>query len=191
MDNRALDVVILNRLSMLGLGQRIRKIRKNRGKSLQELASRIGVSRSLLSQIEGGKANPSLNTLWSLADALGVHVTTLLKKEQDEEPIVEPARIRDLSKKAKCYVLSPRTVADFEFAYVEYSPGGSSGDQPASHSGREYFLVIDGKIEATVGSQTFILAKDNSIGFVGRIPHSMKNIGKTRARALFLIMPNE
>jgi len=191
MDNKALNTITLNKLTRLHLGKRIRKVRKNRRQSLQALATKIGVSRSLLSQIESGKANPSLNTLWSLADALEVHVTTLLKNEQNEKLIVEPAQIKDLSKRIKCYVLSPQATTDFEFAYVEYLPGGSSGDLPAHHSGREYFLVIEGKIEATVDSQTFILTKDNSITFSGRLPHSMKNIGKTKARALFLIIPDE
>lgn len=180
-----------NELSILDLGKRIREIRKKRNKSLQILAEDIGVSRSLLSQIERRKTTPSLNTLWNLADRLGVSMSELFKKEDENKLIIEHAQIENMPTGVQYYILSPRVFAGFEFAYVEYSPGGSSGVKPAQHNGMEYFLVLEGEIEATVGKELYFLRKSNGIYFSAKIAHNMRNPGKKKARVLFVVTPGE
>lgn len=176
------------------LGDRVKKIRKKQEKSLQTLANQVGVSRSLLSQIEGGKVNPSINTLWSLADALGVHVSTLLRNERESKLVIEPAQVKATSNGTKSYVLSPHIfsdLGDIEFVYTEYSIGGSSGRTSAQHDGIEYFLVLEGTIEVTIGAKNFTLRKDEGVHFPGRIPHNMENVGKKIARAIFVVVPSK
>lgn len=191
MDKSRLNKISLNSLSMLGLGERIRKIRQKRKKTLQRLADEIAVSRSLLSQIERGKANPSINTLWNLADALEIHVAALFRSENEKKLMIESAEIKDISKGAKCYLISSRVFTDLEIAYVEYSPGGSSGERSAQHSGVEYLLVLEGQIQITIGNRTFLLKKNVGVHFSGKIPHNVKNIGRKKARVLVVITPSE
>jgi len=180
-------VVSVNKLSILSLGGRVKILRKKQRKSLQALGDEIGVSRSLLSQIERGEANPSINTLWNLADALGIHVGELFRSKDEEGLIVESAEIRDVSEGVRCYLLSSRVLGSVEIAYLEYSPGGSSGKQPAHHPGMEYLLVLDGKVEVTVGDRTFPLKQNNGIRYSARVPHSTTNAGRARARVLVIM----
>jgi len=180
-----------SQLSKLRLGDNIRKIRKRSDRSLQQLADQIGVTKGLLSQIERGRTNPSMNTLWSLADALGVHVTRLLKSPSHRDLEIESADTRVGSDGTRYYLLLAEDNSDFEFCYVEYMPGSKSGDEPSQHYGTEYFLVVEGKIEATIGNRTFLLKRDDSIRFSGELPHSMKNVGRGKARTLFVVSPDE
>ena len=178
-------------LNRLRLGDNIRKIRKSSNRSLQQLADQIGVTKGLLSQIERGRTNPSMNTLWSLADALAVHVTRLLKSPSRRDLEIRSADTRVVAKGTKCYFLLPADNTDFEFCYVEYMPGAKSGDEPSQHYGIEYFLVVEGRIEATIGNRTLLLKRDDSIRFSGELPHSMKNVGRKKARTLFAVSPDE
>jgi len=132
-----------------------------------------------------------MNTLWSLADALGVHVTRLLKSPSHRDLEIKPADTRVVSNGTRYYLLLPEGHTDFEFCYVEYMPGGKSGDEPSQHYGTEYFLVVEGRIEARIGNRTFLLKRDDSIRFPGELPHSMKNVGRGKARTLFVVTPGE
>lgn len=61
------------------VGQKIRNIRKEKGLTIEELAQKIEVSQSMVSQIERGQANPSLDTLWKVSHVLGTPIFSFLK----------------------------------------------------------------------------------------------------------------
>ncbi len=65
------DIIDLNELVISSLGENIRKVRKTKKKTLKEISEKVSVSVSFLSQIEKSKVNPSINTLWGIANALG------------------------------------------------------------------------------------------------------------------------
>ena len=79
---RALDVRSVHRR----MGERLRAARQGRGLSLRDLAERLGVSASLISQIETGRANPSVSTLYALVDELDVSLDELLFAERRAGP---------------------------------------------------------------------------------------------------------
>jgi transcriptional regulator with XRE-family HTH domain len=73
-----------------GLGERLRAERKSRNITVREIARRVGVSPSLISQIERDKVNPSVGTLWSLVSVLGMQMGELfseVKPPRGVEPI--------------------------------------------------------------------------------------------------------
>lgn len=181
-----------NKIRILSLGQSIREIRRKQDRSIEEVARQVGITKSHLSQIERGKVNPSVNKLWSLADALGIAVADLLNSVSEKKrTCLSSVKAKFISDGVKCFSLHPPSRKDFEFTYVEYVPGSSGGKQLGKHGGIEYLLVVDGTIEFTLGEREYVLHKDQSIQFWGNIPHGVINIGKKKARTIYMVFPEK
>jgi len=181
-----------NRIRILSLGQSIREIRRKQDRSIEEVARQVGITKSHLSQIERGKVNPSVNKLWSLADALGTAVADLLNSVSEKKrTCLSSVKAKFISDGVKCFSLHPPSRKDFEFTYVEYVTGSSGGKQLGKHGGIEYLLVVDGTIKFTLGEREYVLHKDHSIKFWGNIPHGAINIGKKKARTIYMIFPEK
>ncbi len=84
----------MNSLEVLGVGKNIKVQRKIKGMTQQELADKANISRSYLGDVEGGRYNPSIETLYDIAHALGIHITSLI----GDEPPKGSAKIPVLGK---------------------------------------------------------------------------------------------
>jgi len=156
---------------------------------LEEVAEKIGVTRSHLSQVERGKVNPSVNTLWSLADALDTPVGLLFKAKRQKSPHLGLVRVEFISDGVKCLSLSPQGREGFEFTYIEYAPGSSTGEQLGKHRGMECVLVIEGTIRFMLGGKEYVLTKEQSIQFRGNIPHGVQNTTNKKAAVIYAVYP--
>ena len=140
------------------IGERLRERRHELGLSLRELADRLGVSPSLISQIERGRANPSVSTLYALVAELGVSLDEMLFNERRAEHAVpeverggpiqranERQRIR-LASGVIWERLTTRSEPGVEFLHVVYEVGGASGPEDSfqRHAGHEWGHVISG-----------------------------------------------
>src|SRR3954469_11741930 len=70
------------------VGENLRRLRAQRGLSLEKLAQQSGVSRAMLGQIELGQSAPTINVLWKVASGLGVTFSALLTSQQRSGPLV-------------------------------------------------------------------------------------------------------
>jgi len=186
-----LDISFVNKITVLTLGQRIREIRKNQNKSLEKVAGEIGISKSHLSQIERGKVNPSVNTLWSLADALKTPVGSLFSVNEKKGTFLNSIKAQFISDGVRCFSLYPAFRTDFEFTYIEYEVGSNTGKGLGKHGGIECLLILDGTVKFTLGDKEYILSKEQSIQFWGNIPHGVENVGDKKATAIYVISPEE
>ena len=184
------------------LGASIRAAREERGLSLRELARRVNVSPSFVSQIELGKANPSVGTLYSLVSVLGTTLDDLIGEQQSGDPgqeladaapagdgspgtwprvdvPVQPATGRKRVEMSG--VVWERLTNDHDpyvdFLHVEYAPGSSScaADQLMRHGGREYGHLVRGRLDIQVGFETYSLGPGDSIHFDSMTPHRLSN----------------
>jgi transcriptional regulator with XRE-family HTH domain len=172
-------------------GQALRARRQELGTSVRALASRVGVSPSLVSQIENGKVNPSVDTLVSLVTALDLSLDELFLDVPPSagEPLPEPggtgvvrseSRPRiELATGVKWERLTPTHEQSVDFLHVVYAVGGASCAPGAfmRHHGREYGIVISGRLGAAVGFETFELGPGDSIVFNADTPHRLWTIG--------------
>ena len=180
------------------LGAAIRATREEQGLSLRELARRVEVSPSFVSQIELGKANPSVGTLYALVSVLGTTLDDLIG-EQDagpadgvdplgtavptEWPRVEvPVQRADGRPRLEMSgVVWERLTHDHDpyvdFLHVEYAPGSSScaPDQLMRHGGREYGHLLAGRLDVQVGFESWSLGPGDSIHFDSMTPHRLSN----------------
>ncbi len=186
------------------LGQSIRTVREQHGLSLRELARRVDVSPSFISQIELGKANPSVGTLYSIVSVLGTTLDDLIGEPSgsgggDAGPELVDAALTDgasgvwprvdvpvqpaegRSRVEMSGVVWERLTHDHDpyvdFLHVEYAPGSSScaPDQLMRHGGREYGHLVRGRLDVQVGFETYALGTGDSIHFDSSTPHRLSN----------------
>lgn len=180
------------------LGQAIRSARERRGMSLRELARRVDVSPSFVSQVELGKANPSVGTLYALVSVLGTTLDELIGDQPKGaaegatedlggsprtwprvETPVQPAEGRKRVEMSG--VVWERLTHDHDpyvdFLHVEYAPGSAScaPDQMMRHGGREYGHLLSGRLDVQVGFETYHLDPGDSIHFDSMTPHRLSN----------------
>ncbi|MFJ8630119.1 helix-turn-helix domain-containing protein [Streptomyces sp. NPDC093568] len=193
------------------VGARIRQARLARGTSLRALAREVGVSASLVSQIETGKSQPSVSTLYAITMALGISVESLFDAGESAaaSPLAAPGtvphalavfaadpgrRIGPLVTPGEREVLEldsgvvwerlghiPGTHVDF--LLVTYRPGGSSSGSGGlmRHSGTEYGHLNSGELILTLGFDEYTLRPGDAVCFESTTPHRYRNDGDVPA----------
>jgi transcriptional regulator with XRE-family HTH domain len=190
------------------VGQRLRQARDDQGLSLRALAERIGVSASLISQVERGQVMPSVSTLYGIVRELDLSMDELFAEPRTAPPAAEdhvdnpadPAASPVLrgSDRATIYLASGvrwerlTTAADpvLDFQVAEYAVGAESCPPHAlmTHGGREYGYVITGALEVTVGAKTYELGPGDSIHFPSTTPHRLANVGNVPTSTLWAVV---
>jgi len=172
------------------IGQKIRTLRKGKGLTLAELGSEVGVSPSLLSQLERGGINPSISLLQSISDALDVNIPDLLDVEEGEadEPFLiiqaNERKVLTTAGGASFSLLSRYLDVGCEFLSCVYPPGSSTGKGRYTHEGAECILLLDGELEVELGERVCKLKPGDSITFRSDIPHSLNNKSRKNAKLI-------
>ncbi len=208
------------------VGEGLRAHRQAAGMSLRSLAREVGVSPSLISQIEHGKATPSVGTLYAIVSKLDISLDELFfdsprgaaaVAEQagegryhgggepppgsshweapSEGPVLRAGN--RLSLTLATGVRWERLTASHdprvEFLYCTYPVGGEScpPDALMTHSGSEYGIVLEGRLGATVGEESYELDPGDSIAFDSRTPHRLWAIGDEKVFAIWTVVGRE
>ncbi|WP_371861144.1 helix-turn-helix domain-containing protein [Pseudoduganella lutea] len=177
------------------VGAALQRLRLARGLTLEDLSRIAGVSKSMLSQIEREKANPTIAITWRLANALGVAIGELLADEQrpvDTIRVVDAHETPTLPGNHAGYVLrilGPMELAGkYEWYELTLAPGGELVSQPHDPGTTEHVTLLHGAIEIEVGAHK----KKVKLGGTARYPadqqHALRNIGKTEAKALLVVI---
>jgi transcriptional regulator with XRE-family HTH domain len=188
------------------VGSRLRQERERRGISLRELARRVGVSPSLVSQIELDRVNPSVSTLYSLVTELGMTMSDVFGDTaqpaarvvregldgDDDGLLTRPGRRRviNLESGVRWERLTPHSDPDMEFLYVVYPVGAEScpPDALVTHGGREYGYVTSGTLGVRVGFDEYHLDAGTSVAFDSSSPHRLWAIGGEPVHAVWVVV---
>lgn len=162
------------------VGTNLKELRTQRGLSLDQLARMTGLSRSVLGQIELGKTPSSVSVVWRIAQAFGVHFSTLLATgERKENTVLRAAEAKRLvgpdgrfSSRA-LYPFGDKPVAEFYELYL--GPHSREDAQAHAPGTRENLIVTSGRLELTCGAEKWELAKGDAIVFTADKPHAYVN----------------
>lgn len=188
------------------VGRRVREERLRQKIGVRELARRVGVSASLISQVELGKASPSVGTLYAIAGELQLSLDELLFAPPASRPTrprqaesgaeVDPVVRRgggksiQLASGVRWERLTPQSPQDVDFLYVVYDVGGASSaeDSLMRHSGTEYGHVLRGRLGVTIGFDTYELGPGDSISFESTMPHRLFTVGDEPVEAIWFVV---
>ncbi|RFA06993.1 hypothetical protein B7R21_17360 [Subtercola boreus] len=200
------------------LGSRIRSARKKQRLSIRDLSNRVGVSASFVSQVELGRATPSIGVLYSIASLLELSLDALMNPMEVDE--VAPAVISNTRSAGASAIESPvatgglpnvqraadrsrisagsvtwdrltnTDVENIEFLQVTYPQGSESCpvDDLQRHSGWEFGHVISGTMTVQVGFTSGILAAGDSIHFSSTVPHRLSNVSNEVCIAMWVVV---
>ncbi len=185
------------------VGSRLRAERERREISLRELARRVGVSPSLVSQIELDRVNPSVSTLYALVTELGMSMSDVFGEERQSVRVVrqssdrdglaerpETRRVINLASGVRWERLTPHRDGDVEFLYVVYPVGAASCPEDAltTHGGKEYGYVVSGTLGVRVGFEEYELGPGGSIAFDSSSPHRLWAVGDEPVDAIWVVI---
>jgi transcriptional regulator with XRE-family HTH domain len=194
------------------MGERLREQRRARGLSLRDLAERVDVSPSLISQIETGRARPSVNTLYAIAAELEVSLDDLVFLDGErpsgngpgiagaapDTPAAHGGPVQRAADRKRIRLasgvvwdrLTTTSEPETEFLYVTYEVGGASSPEHEfqRHGGREWGYVIEGRLGVTIGFEDHQLGPGDSIALDSTTPHRLYNRGDVPVHAIWFVL---
>ena len=175
------------------LGARVKQLRRDKGWSLETLASASGVSRSMLSQIEREQANPTLAVTLRIAHAFEIDLGELINMPTASSSL-NVIRANDRTfhyrsdKNCKIRTLSPLNLEkDVEFYEVQLKRGGALKSQAHFEGTREFLTIEQGQVRVESGDENDVLDQGDSANYRADIPHAIVNTGRSIA-TLFLVV---
>jgi transcriptional regulator with XRE-family HTH domain len=177
------------------IGERIKKKRELLNLQLNDLAKKVGISSSGLSQIEKMKAFPSLFTLKSIADNLHTTVGELIGENETltNNPMVkadEKLEIDRLANGTTVYQLSHHDINKLMDNFlVTVPPQTVSIDLFQNHQGQQFFHVLNGKVEFRLDEKEYGAEKGDSIFFNSKVAHVLTNSSNKTAELIWVVTP--
>ena len=175
----------------VNIGERLRELREARNISMRALATRSGLSANALSMIERGRASPSVSTLYKLAEALGVSITSFFGSDTERKQVVflkADERTRMSFTRGVFEGLGgEQFVGRVEPFLLTLESNANSGPRSITHTGHEFVFCLRGELEYQVERQLYNLSAGDSLLFAANLKHRWTNSGSKVVTALIII----
>jgi transcriptional regulator with XRE-family HTH domain len=189
------------------VGQNVRAERERQGISVRQLAKRLGVSASFLSQFELGQSKAAVNTLFAIASELNLSLDELLGSSVDMKRGSTGANRRQAltDKDGQAAFAEYLTLQNgvrwkrlantspdhhVQFLLTEYDPGADSapGNSPQRHPGDDYGYVLEGTLTVEIDGKRQELDAGSAIHLRGDVPHRLRNQTDELVRAVWFVV---
>lgn len=175
------------------VAKNIKRLRKEKKLSMDNLAKLSGVSKSMLAQIERGEGNPTLSTLWKLSNGMKVPFDALTVYPKASYEIVKKSEIQPLLEdngRTRNYPVFPDNEnRRFAVYYLELEPESYWQSEPHLQGTIEFITVFYGTLEVKTSGKTFSITKGESLRFRGDKIHSYRNTSEETS-VLHMILYN-
>lgn len=186
-----------------GIGDRLREERVKAGLSQRELSRRLGLSASMISQLESGLSKPSVGTLYAIVTELDLSLDRVIRgggldgrqSQTDERrpgPLVHPEDREsiELDSGVRWEELTASHEEFVDFLLATYEVGGSSTHDESlmRHQGREYGYIISGTLGVKIAFQEYEMNPGDSIAFDSTVPHRLFNKGDVPVHAIWIVV---
>lgn len=175
----------------INVGERLRELRLERSMSMRALGRASGLSTNALSMIERSRTSPSVSTLYKIAEALGVPITAFFRLELPKLDIV----FRKASQRSR--VDFPRGIWEglggesftggVEPLLLTLEVGANSGQISMIHSGHEFVMCLEGRLEYEVEKNRYLLETGDCLLFAAQLQHRWRNAYKGTTRTLIVL----
>jgi len=178
-------------MDQVNIGESLRRLREARHISMRTLAKISGLSANALSMIERSKTSPSVSTLYKLADALEVPVTSFFGSPVELQQVIH---LRALDRSRIPIIRGTweglggeKFIGRVEPFVLTLETGADSGPAPLVHTGHEFVFCLTGNIEYKVEESSFLLLPGDSLLFAAHLSHRWRNAGQDPANVLIVL----
>lgn len=177
------------------IGKKLKATRLKNDMTIQELAESSRVSSNMISRIERGLTIPSVEILMKLANSFGMSINYFVEEAEKGTTVVHTRRgegepIFFFEDKHQITSLT-QGIRDPSFAvfYDTLEENCNSGEGGMVHTGEEFALVMDGRLEFVIEGETYLLEKGDSIVFKASMPHRWKNLAEGTTLVMWVVSP--
>lgn len=161
------------------IAMNLKELRTERNLTLGQLSKISGISKAMLSEIEKGNSNPTINTIWKIANGLNVPYTKLMDGVEKEATVIrksEPVMQAGETEHYRVYCYFRNTpVRNFELFYVELDAQSSNASIGHSEKAQEYLYIIQGNLTLHTEMGNYELGEGDSLVFDSSIGHTYEN----------------
>lgn len=170
----------------------IREVRKGKGLTIAEVAKDAGVSAALLSQVERGRVDPSLETLRQVARVLEVPLFSLfLLEEASQVEVIRQGQEKTITSPGGDLIYAQKSIpgGSLEVLAGKLQPGGKSHGTPWTHLSEECIVVTQGTLRVEVNGVSHDLHVGDSCHFDSHLPHRFVNATEATVEYLVAVTP--
>ncbi|MGD2101679.1 MAG: cupin domain-containing protein [Acidimicrobiia bacterium] len=186
----------------IDIASRLKALRREKGLTLQDVAESAELSKSFVSQVENGSAQPSIGSLKRITEVLGITLADLFhddaqKSDAPDDDESNGVRVVPSDKRkhlewpngAQAALLTPNLQGKLEVILTTYEPSQETTIDTYTHEGEELGFVMEGTFEVEVNGQAYRLEAGDSIHFPSHLPHSTRAVGDSPVKTLWVITP--
>lgn len=160
------------------VGINLKKLRTEKGLTLDQLAEETGVSKSMICDIERGSKSPTISVLWKICNGIRVPFSELMKTETSDVTVVKNDKIIHctIQEGVELFALFPYDEAKrFEVCRLEIMPHSVYKSEKHFGKMREYCIAVKGQLKMGVDSEEFTVNEGEAILFIASVDHSYIN----------------
>jgi len=180
----------------IGIGKRIRQLRKEKNITLEELSAESGVALATLSRMENGKMPGTLSSHQKICKALGASIADLYQELEDEVKTIETVSAQNRTEhfvhanKAKYELLVTKTLdKKIMPLMIKIAPNGETQEEKNKPGVEKFIYMLAGTLNVLIAEHPYVLKCGDSLYFDASLPHSFSNKSKTDTEAICIISP--
>ncbi len=175
----------------MDIGPKIKSIRKQRGLTQEELASRCELTKGYISQLENDIASPSIATLIDILNILGVSLESFFTEEKKEKIVFgKQDYFESKNGDGTNTWLIPNSQKNEMEPIILTLPEGGESEERSPFEGEEFGFVLEGRIAIDCGEYSYKAKKGESFYIDGKYGHVIRNVGKTEAKIIWVATPS-
>lgn len=179
------------------IGKSMRRIRKEQKMTLASLAQKSGVALATLSRMENNKMTGTLKSHVRICDALGISLPELYKDLSSSARTVDAhsAKAPETGvfvhdRKSSMEMLASKSLNKKMMpTLITLGPDGNTATEETKRGVEKFIYVLDGKVEARIGDQAYVLGRGDTLYFESSIAHQFKNLASDQSRMVCVTCP--
>ncbi len=172
------------------LGTKLRDMRQQKNLTQEELADRCELTKGYISQLENDVTSPSIATLIDILNALGSNLSDFFHEEAEEKIVFTDAEYIDKQSEGMMFSwLIPNAQKNLMEPVLVTLDAGASTQPDFPHEGEEFGYVLEGRIAIVRAGKKWVAKKGESFYFTANKEHAIVNLGKSKAKFLWVSTP--
>ncbi len=172
------------------IGANLKQLRQERNLTLGQLSDLSGISKAVLSELEKGNGNPTINTIWKIANGLKVPFTRLMEGSEPGPTLVRREAVQPQTEegghyRVYCY-FKGGTRRNFELFSMELDPHAANRSAGHLAQAQEYVYVLSGELLLKTGGQEYSLRPGDALAFDSTVEHTYCNLGEEMVSGLII-----